>query len=71
MSTTKDTRSVNRHASAVAAAALVICALIAGHADASDTPANVDAARMNKADGDAANWLSYGRIYGEQQIAWR
>jgi len=69
MSTTKDTRHVNRHASAVAAAALVICTLIAGHADASDTAANVDAARLNKADGDAANWLSYGRTYSEQRFS--
>jgi len=43
--------------------------LVAGHAHAADTPANVDAARLNKADRDAANWLSYGRTYSEQRFS--
>jgi glucose dehydrogenase len=54
---------------AAAAAALVICMLALGSARASDTPANVDAARLNKADRDAANWLSYGRNYREQRFS--
>ena len=42
MSTTKDTRHSNRHASTLGAAALVICMLVSGHAHAGDTPANDD-----------------------------
>jgi hypothetical protein len=34
-----------------------------------DKPANVDAARLNNADRDAANWLSYGRTYSEQRFS--
>jgi quinohemoprotein ethanol dehydrogenase len=34
-----------------------------------DKPANVDAARLNHADRDAANWLSYGRTYSEQRFS--
>ena len=42
--------------------------LLAPHAHAA-TPANVDAARLGKADRDAANWLSYGRTYSEQRFS--
>jgi quinohemoprotein ethanol dehydrogenase len=53
---------------AIATTALLLCTL--GQPWAADTPANVDAARMNKADGgDAANWLSYGRTYSEQRFS--
>ena len=38
-------------------------------AAALQAPANVDASRLNKADRDAANWLSYGRTYGEQRFS--
>ena len=62
-------RRGSHHTFAVATAALVVCMLIAGHARASDTPANVDATRLNKAGGDAANWLSYGRTYSEQRFS--
>jgi alcohol dehydrogenase (cytochrome c)/quinohemoprotein ethanol dehydrogenase len=36
---------------------------------ADDKPASVDAARLNNADRDAANWLSYGRTYSEQRFS--
>jgi len=68
MSTTTCDRS-NRHASAVGAAALVICMLVAGNTDAADTPANVDSARLNNPDRDAANWPSYGRTHSEQRFS--
>jgi quinohemoprotein ethanol dehydrogenase len=54
---------------AAAAAALLIGILTTGYADAADAPASVDAARLNNADRDAANWLSYGRTYGEQRFS--
>ena len=69
MNTTKNNRRGNRPACAAGAAALVICALVAGPARATDTPASVDAARLNKADRDATNWLSYGRTYDEQRFS--
>src|ERR1700681_2929436 len=43
--------------------ALLVCAFSVGNARAAETPAKVDAARMNNADRDPANWLSYGRTY--------
>jgi quinohemoprotein ethanol dehydrogenase len=36
---------------------------------AADRPANVDAARLGAADKDAANWMTYGRDYGEQRFS--
>ena len=54
---------------ATAAAALLAGLLVAVHAAASDYPANVDAARLTHADQDGANWLSYGRTYGEQRFS--
>jgi hypothetical protein len=42
---------------------------VTGFAYALDTPASVDAARLNKADRDATNWLSYGRTYDEQRFS--
>jgi alcohol dehydrogenase (cytochrome c)/quinohemoprotein ethanol dehydrogenase len=38
-------------------------------AQAADAPAAVDSQRMINADGDAANWLSYGRTYSEQRFS--
>jgi alcohol dehydrogenase (cytochrome c)/quinohemoprotein ethanol dehydrogenase len=39
------------------------------HARDANAPASVDAARMKRADSDAANWLSYGRTYSEQRFS--
>jgi quinohemoprotein ethanol dehydrogenase len=36
---------------------------------AAGSAANVDAVRINDADRDAANWLSYGRTYSEQRFS--
>ena len=52
-----------------AAAALLAGLLIGVPAIAADLPANVDAARLTHADRDGANWLSYGRTYGEQRFS--
>jgi quinohemoprotein ethanol dehydrogenase len=49
-----------------ASLALALC--VAQARDASG-PASVDAVRMKSADGDAANWLSYGRTYSEQRFS--
>jgi len=47
--------------------------IVLGGARAADKsgsfPASVDAARLNKAEGDTANWLSYGRTYSEQRFS--
>jgi quinohemoprotein ethanol dehydrogenase len=64
----KTSRHGNHHAFA-AAIALVISTFVFGHARASDMPASVDAARLNRADRDTANWLSYGRTYSEQRFS--
>src|SRR6266403_268356 len=53
----------------IAATALLLCTVGVGQAWAADVPGKVDAARMNNADRDAANWLSYGRTYGEQRFS--
>ncbi len=52
-----------------AAVAVVISTFVLAHAGATDLPASVDAARLNRADRDAANWLSYGRTYSEQRFS--
>jgi glucose dehydrogenase len=41
----------------------------AGGSALAATMAEVDAARLTKADQDAANWLSYGRTYSEQRFS--
>jgi alcohol dehydrogenase (cytochrome c)/quinohemoprotein ethanol dehydrogenase len=69
MSTTKNVRRGNRHASAVATAALLLCTFGVGQVWAAEAPVKVDAARMNNADRDGANWLSYGRTYSEQRFS--
>src|SRR5207245_4706595 len=51
-----------------AAVAVVISTFVLANAGATDLPASVDAARLNRADRDAANWLSYGRTYSEQRF---
>jgi len=54
------------------AAALAACALMLGGARAAKSEtlaAGVDAARLNAAERDAANWLSYGRTYSEQRFS--
>jgi quinohemoprotein ethanol dehydrogenase len=53
----------------IAAAALLLCTVGVGQAWAAEAPVKVDAARMNNADRDAANWLSYGRTYSEQRFS--
>ena len=53
----------------MAATALLLCAVGVGPAGAAEGPVKVDAARMKNADGDAANWLSYGRTYSEQRFS--
>jgi cytochrome c553 len=52
-------------------ACLVAAALFvyAGGSALAATMAEVDAARLTKADQDAANWLSYGRTYSEQRFS--
>jgi alcohol dehydrogenase (cytochrome c)/quinohemoprotein ethanol dehydrogenase len=54
---------------AIAAAALLLCTFGVGQAWAAEAPVKVDAARMNNADRDGANWLSYGRTYSEQRFS--
>jgi alcohol dehydrogenase (cytochrome c)/quinohemoprotein ethanol dehydrogenase len=54
---------------AIAATALLLCAVGVGQAWATEAPAKVDAARMNNADRDPANWMSYGRTYSEQRFS--
>jgi quinohemoprotein ethanol dehydrogenase len=57
------------HQAFAAAVAVVISTFVLAHAGATDQPASVDAARLNRADRDAANWLSYGRTYSEQRFS--
>ena len=62
------------HASVVrrrAVAAFAACWVMgtAGQGFAAVAPANVDAARIVKADQDPANWLTYGRTYSEQRFS--
>jgi hypothetical protein len=38
-------------------------------AGAAESAANVDAARITKADQDPANWMTYGRTYSEHEAA--
>ena len=56
--------------SSSAALALVIGVVICGsrHAAAAD-PVAVDGARIENSDGEARNWLSYGRTYSEQRYS--
>jgi len=49
--------------------AALIGMLSAGQVHAADEPARVDSERLTAADGDAANWLSYGRTYSEQRFS--
>jgi len=58
-----------KHHAFAAALALLISTFVLGPALASDMPASVDAARLNRADRDAANWMSYGRTYSEQRFS--
>src|SRR4030095_14130225 len=61
-----------RRAGTVAVIALALYAAGFQHAQlarAAEMPARVDSARMNNADRDVANWLSYGRTYGEQRFS--
>jgi quinohemoprotein ethanol dehydrogenase len=56
---------------AVALATLSSIALGGAHAadQSGGLAAGVDAARLNNAERDAANWLSYGRTYSEQRFS--
>ena len=49
--------------------AALILSLDFAHAGQAKAPAHVDAARLENADRDAANWLSYGRTYSEQRFS--
>ena len=64
-----DRDRAHRRVPAIAATALLLCAVGVGQAWAAEAPVKVDAARMNNADRDAANWLSYGRTYSEQRFS--
>ena len=64
-----DRDRAHRRVPAIAATALLLCPVGVGQAWAAEAPAAVDAARMNNADRDAANWLSYGRTYSEQRFS--
>jgi quinohemoprotein ethanol dehydrogenase len=64
-----DRDRAHRRVSAIAATALLLCTVGVGQAWAAEAPVKVDAARMNNADRDAANWLSYGRTYSEQRFS--
>ena len=57
------------HQAFAAAVAVIISTLVLAPAGATDLPASVDAARLNRADRDGANWLSYGRTYSEQRFS--
>jgi quinohemoprotein ethanol dehydrogenase len=63
------TITVESPVSALVATALLVCAVGIGQTWAAEAPVKVDAARMNNADRDAANWLSYGRTYSEQRFS--
>src|SRR6266702_4605753 len=54
-----------------AVAILVLCWMLGAAApgEAAAVSANVDGARIANADHDAADWLTYGRTYGEQRFS--
>src|ERR1700682_1663268 len=64
-----DRDRAQRRVPAIAATALFLCTVGVGQAWGAEAPVKVDAARMNNADRDAANWLSYGRTYSEQRFS--
>jgi quinohemoprotein ethanol dehydrogenase len=64
-----DRDRTHRRVPAIAATALLLCTVAVGQAWAVEAPVKVDATRMNNADRDAANWLSYGRTYSEQRFS--
>src|SRR5580658_1696489 len=47
---------------------LLVVGFVSCHAAAADSPA-VDGARIENADAEARNWLSYGRTYSEQRYS--
>src|ERR1700675_3559497 len=64
-----DRDRAHRRVPAIAATALLLCTVGIGQAWAAEAPVKVDAARMNNADREAGNWLSYGRTYSEQRFS--
>jgi quinohemoprotein ethanol dehydrogenase len=64
-----DRDRAHRRVPAIAATALLLCTAGIGQAWATEAPVKIGAARMNNADRDAANWLSYGRTYSEQRFS--
>src|SRR5260370_37602280 len=51
---------------------MIVLCLVAGAielANAAGSAANVDAARIARADQDPANWMTCGRTYGEQRFS--
>jgi quinohemoprotein ethanol dehydrogenase len=58
--------------STITAAAVLLISLSSigmGPASAAASPAPVDAARLDNAERDSSNWLSYGRTYSEQRYS--
>jgi quinohemoprotein ethanol dehydrogenase len=48
---------------------IALCSIGVGSARAATSPMPVDAARLENADRDGGNWLSYGRTYSEQRYS--
>jgi quinohemoprotein ethanol dehydrogenase len=66
---TKDT-GTHQHLVRQAVVALILCfAGVTEPANAQGSAANVDAARITRADQDSANWMTYGRTYSEQRFS--
>ena len=66
---TTDT-GTHQHLVRQAVVALILCfAGVTEPANAEGSAANVDAARITRADQDSANWMTYGRTYSEQRFS--
>ena len=59
-----DRDRTRRRVPAIAATALLLCTVGVGQAWAAEAPVKVDAAPMNNADCDAANWLRASSFLG-------
>jgi quinohemoprotein ethanol dehydrogenase len=60
---------LNTPSRSAAVSALVLCWVVGAAGPGLAAAANVDAARIVKADQDPANWLTYGRTYSEQRFS--
>jgi quinohemoprotein ethanol dehydrogenase len=66
---TTDT-GTHQHLVRQAVVALILCfAGVTEPANAQGSAANVDDARVTRADRDPANWMTYGRTYSEQRFS--